>query len=49
MKFEKLWGEVVPDNTLQNIAKWEGIEVPERLKKMDTVRLLTEFRKKKAY
>lgn len=49
LKFEKSWNEVKPDKTIENIIVWENLKVPERLKKMDTVRLLTEFRKRKRY
>ena len=45
VKFEKKWGEVVEDNRIEDIIAWENLEIPERLKKMDTTRLLTEFRK----
>lgn len=47
IKFEKTWRQVVPDNTIEDIVAWENLEVPERLKKMTTTRLLTEFRKRK--
>ncbi len=45
IKFEKNWEEVVQDKTLEHIASWENLEVPERLQKMDTEKLLKEFRK----
>jgi len=47
LKFEKTYGDVMPDNRLEEIIAWQNIEVPERLKKMTTMRLLTEFRKTK--
>src|SRR3989304_4358618 len=49
VKFEKKWGEVFEDKRIEDFIAWENLEVPERLKKMDTVRLLTEFRKRKRY
>jgi len=45
----KKWGEVFEDKRIEDFIAWENLEVPERLKKMDTVRLLTEFRKRKRY
>jgi hypothetical protein len=47
LKFEKMLGQIIPDNTLKNICKWESLEVPERLTKMSTERLLIEFRKRR--
>lgn len=45
IKFEKTWGEVTPDKTLEDIALWENLQVPENLRKMDTVTLLKRFKK----
>jgi hypothetical protein len=45
VKFEKNWGQVIPDNRIEEIMAWEGLEVPERLKKMSTPSLLREYRK----
>jgi len=47
IKFEKSFYEVSPSNQMQQIVLWEGIEVPERLKKMSTFQLLSEFRKRR--
>lgn len=47
VKFEKTWGQIFEDKTILQIVEWENIEVPERIKKMDTFKLLTEFRKRK--
>ncbi len=50
IKFEKTWGQVVADDRIEQIVSWENVEVPERLKKMSTIRLLSEFKKvKKSY
>lgn len=45
LHFEKSWGEVVEDKTIEKIVQWETIEVPERLKKMSTYNLLREYRR----
>jgi len=47
IKFEKSFFEIKPDNRIKDIFEWDTIEVPERLKKMDTFKLLKEFRKRK--
>lgn len=47
VKFEKTWGQLFEDKTILQIVEWEKIEVPERIRKMDTFKLLTEFRKRK--
>jgi len=49
IKFEKRFSEVVPDRTLTEICEWENIEVPEKLKKMPTKQLLTEFRRMRRF
>jgi len=49
VRFEKTFGQVIPDKTLQEIANWENIEVPEKLQKMPTKQLLTEFRRMRKF
>lgn len=49
VRFEKTFFQVVPDRTLQDIASWENIEIPEKLQKMPTKQLLTQFRKMRSY
>jgi hypothetical protein len=44
IKFEKNWFQVYPDNRLDEIKVWEGIEVPEKIKNLSTPRLLREYR-----
>jgi len=49
VKFEKTFNQVIPDRTLQEIVEFEKIEVPEKLQKMPTRQLLTEFRKMRKF
>lgn len=49
IKFIKTYNDVYPDNKIEDILKWEEIEVPERLTKMSTSNLLREFRKFKYF
>ena len=49
VKFEKTFNQVIPDKTLQKLAEFENIEVPEKLQKMPTKQLLTEYRRMRTY